>query len=92
MRALWQYCAKASKKRCLVFGSAAELEDILPEIDPKTPIYLDSTLTDGTTAEIYSKILFDQGYRELYLSTGYEPSHFGDLPWVKAILGKDPPF
>ena len=56
------------------------------------PIYIDSNLERDIKGEELAKTLYDQGYTNLYLCTGYPPETFGKMPWLKAIIGKEPPF
>ena len=63
-------------------------ESALPK---DTPIFVDSSLRDGVKGEEVSRQLYEQGFTELYLATGYDPSQFGPLPWIRAIRGKSPP-
>jgi len=41
------------------------------------------------TSQDIAKNLFELGYKNLYLATGYEPDQFSHVTWVKAIVGKD---
>ena len=89
---LWEMSAFMHNKSFLAFSSIADLEAALPEIDSKTAIYIDSELGSEVKGETYAQTLFERGYTELYLATGYDISHFGPLPWIKAIMSKEPPF
>ncbi len=88
----WELNASVHGKKILIFSNLTDFEAALPGIDPKTPIYIDSELGDDLKGEEYSKILFEQGYTELYLATGHDPEYFGPLPWIKEIVTKLPPF
>ncbi len=88
----WEISASMHGKDILIFNHLDDFEEALPGIDPATPIYIDSELEDGLKGEEYAKNLFDQGYAEIYLATGHDASHFGPLPWIKAIVSKLPPF
>ena len=39
-----------------------------------------------------AKQLFDMGYTVLFLATGHHSGDFPVMPWIKAIVGKKPPF
>lgn len=47
---------------------------------------------DSQRGEILSKQVFEMGYTNLYLVTGYEAKDFKSLPHIKEVLGKAPPF
>lgn len=40
----------------------------------------------------FARELYIKGFTQLYLATGYDATHFGDMPWIKAFVGKNPPF
>lgn len=52
----------------------------------------DSNLQNGEKGEEISKTLYDLGFTQLYLATGYQPEKFGQLPWIKQVVGKAPPW
>ena len=87
----WEVAAMGADKDILVFNTVEALEDALAAIDPATPIYIDSELGNGIKGEEYAESLFKRGFKELYLATGHEPEHFGALPWIKGIVGKEFP-
>jgi hypothetical protein len=41
---------------------------------------------------MYAKDLHALGFSEIYLATGHQASLFGSMPWIKSIVGKEPPF
>ena len=91
---LWQLFACKKKKRLACFKSTAEFEQqALSNLPKNTPIYIDSHLGEHTeSGQDYAKRLFAQGFNQLYLATGHSASHFGNMPWIKAVVGKEPPF
>jgi hypothetical protein len=40
---------------------------------------------------MFAKFLYEQGFQNLYLATGYEKDRFDDMPWIKDIVTKEPP-
>lgn len=60
--------------------------------DKAIPIYIDSDLKDGQKGEEFAEQLFKQGFVNLYLSTGFDSDHFQGIPWLKGVVGKQPPF
>lgn len=60
--------------------------------DKNIPIYIDSDLKEKMPGEIFAKFLYEQGFSTLYLATGYDKDRYGDMPWIKDIVSKDPPF
>jgi hypothetical protein len=37
-----------------------------------------------------SKELFNLGFKNLYLTTGYESDQFSHVTWIKGVVGKTP--
>lgn len=38
------------------------------------------------------KELYEKGFKNIYLSTGYQNTDFSEMYWIKEIVGKLPPF
>lgn len=57
-------------------------------------IYIDSELGNGSKGEIEARKLFEMGFKNIFLSTGYQAEDFDlkSLPWIKGIINKRPPF
>ncbi len=55
-------------------------------------IYIDSDLGSVIKGENFAKQLYEDGFTEIYLTTGYPKSRFNECFWVKDIVGKIPPF
>lgn len=92
LRRCWQLAANAQGKSILTFASTTEFETVLANIDRNTPLYIDSNLGDNITGEEYAKQLFEQGFHEIYLATGYAADQFDPMPWIRGISDKYPPF
>lgn len=89
---IWELEAEAQGK---VVNTFISVEDFLLEkdnIQKDTPIYIDSNLGRGVKGEIFAQELHKQGFKELYLATGYPADSFAEIPWIKAIVGKEPIF
>lgn len=92
LRKGWMSAAKAAGKYLICFSSIAECEKRLAELPPDTTFYIDSDLGEGIRGEDFAKVLFDKGYRELYLTTGMPAQKFEHCFWLRAVLTKEPPF
>jgi hypothetical protein len=92
VRMTWSMSAKSHGKAFKAFATPAEFQAIAPTIAPGTPIYIDSNLAGGIKGQDVAKALYEAGFKELYLATGYEPDSFSSMPWIKKIVGKDPPW
>lgn len=88
----WLYCAELAGKNLAIFNHVSELEAVLIKFPHGTPIYLDSHLSNNVKGEEYAKLLYERGFKTIYLVTGYPPEHFPPMPWITKILGKKPEF
>ncbi len=88
----WSRAARRCSKKLRVFSTAGELLVEIDKIDIRSPIYLDSYLDERTRGEIVARDLHARGFRNLYLATGHSPNTFGDMPWIKEIVGKHAPW
>jgi two-component sensor histidine kinase/FixJ family two-component response regulator len=61
----------------------------LPKVTKDTPIYIDYELEQNLNGIEVAKILFEQGYTQLYLCTGHSDFKISDYPFLKAVVGKD---
>jgi signal transduction histidine kinase len=92
-RQVWQKSATDHGKAILVFSSITEFYAKCPAIDRSTPIFLDSDLGNGVAGEHEAKsISKDLGFQHIYLATAHAPSDFHPTPWLKAVVGKAPPW
>ncbi|MBI4669294.1 MAG: hypothetical protein HY747_08950, partial [Elusimicrobia bacterium] len=46
----------------------------------------------GVKGEEFAQELHAKGFTNLYLATGHSADRFQGLPWLKAVVGKEPPF
>ncbi len=90
--ASWKLAAREAGIPFLGFASSAELFARIGEFSPSTVFYLDAKLPEGERGEWVAKRLYDSGFRELHLVTGYPPEEFASCIWLKSILAKDPPW
>jgi FixJ family two-component response regulator len=88
----WEMAGATVNKNVKIYHSAAKLLSEIERYSQSTPLYIDSQLEGQMSGEELAKILYDKGYRELYLATGYPPEHFSHCTWLKAVVGKNPPF
>lgn len=93
LRICWSHSAKKAGKQIKSFSNPNELKMSLSTIEKETPFYIDSCLGDGVIeGQDFAKELFEMGYENLYLSTGYEKEKFAEMPWIKDVIGKTPPW
>lgn len=88
----WKMAAKRKNKIVRVYAGAEEFWKESGAFPKDTPIYVDSNLADGVKGEDVSWMMGKKGFSNLHLATGYEASQFEEMPWLKGIVGKDPPW
>jgi signal transduction histidine kinase len=79
-------------KRVLAFNRIIDLKLALPFFNNTIPIYIDFDLNDELCGRELSKELYEMGFANLNLITGYPSAYLEKMPWIKNILGKEPPF
>ena len=87
----WKFYGKSVGKRVKAFNTIPSINEII-NYNINIPIYIDSDLGCAISGQEYAKELHELGFLNLYLSTGFPANYFGDLPWIKEIIGKEPPF
>jgi hypothetical protein len=92
LRMTWQCAAKNAGICLYTYSSPNEFKNAISQFEKTTAIYIDSDLSNGLKGEIFSKELHQQGFTEIYLTTGFAPGHFQNMSWIKSIIGKTPPF
>ena len=88
----WEQRALSVNKKIKTFNNTQAFKNVMSCYNKKTPVYIDSDLRESIKGEEFAKYLYDHGFTELYLATGHDKSSFGDLSWIKEIVGKDSPF
>jgi hypothetical protein len=53
---------------------------------------LSTAYANGIKGEEIAEKLFDMGFNNIYLATGYDADYFSDIPFIRGIVGKSPPF
>lgn len=91
-RCNWELVARIQGKRLITFSHPSSLMEHLGAIPKQVSIYVDMNLSDGIKGDAVSRELFENGFENVYLSTGAMPSGEHEYWWVKGIIGKDPPF
>jgi signal transduction histidine kinase len=75
------------------FSSFASVDKFIEEsssIEKESLIYIDSYLGDDIRGEVESEKVFNLGFINLFLSTGFQKDDFQKPIWIKAIHSKNP--
>jgi FixJ family two-component response regulator len=92
IRSGWEIVAKRKDIPIHTFSSVEEFIDSETTYSKDISIYIDSNLENGFKGEVESKKLYQLGYANLFLSTGYLDFDPSSYPWLKGVVGKKPPF
>ncbi|MFH1356777.1 MAG: hypothetical protein ABII18_06540 [bacterium] len=92
IHASWTFVAKSKGKVVRCYAKANEFIQEIGMYHKETPIYIDSNLGENVRGEIVAKNIHEKGFENIYLATGYNPEEFTQMPWIKAVVGKEPPF
>lgn len=93
IRLSWKLSAKKEGKEILSLENYDLLKKELVNITLETPFYIDSSLGEKSLkGELIAKELYELGYKELFMSTGYQKDEFINMPWIKGVIGKRAPF
>jgi signal transduction histidine kinase len=87
----WKLAAESNNKTFLGFKSKEEFYIYKSKLNKNVNIYIDSNLGPNQKGEDLAKDLFKEGFKKLYLATGYDSSSFPKMDFVLSIVGKEPP-
>lgn len=88
----WKMSAKTKGINFVGLTNPQDLISMAGGLSREAPIYLDSHLGNGVKGEDIAKDLAAMGFNNLYLTTGYIPGSLPPMPWIKQIVGKEPPW
>lgn len=88
----WIYAAKRTQKRLMCVFDMAGFETIAADLTQVTPVYIDLNLGNGVRGLDIAKLLYDRGFRMLYIVTGYVDFEPADYPFLAGVGEKVPPF
>ncbi|HPI39360.1 MAG TPA: HAMP domain-containing sensor histidine kinase [Pseudobdellovibrionaceae bacterium] len=87
----WNIVATDLKKSILCFENEALFLNSANSIDLNTPIYIDVNLANGVSGLVVAKGVFDLGFKNIHLATGYDADSIDRPQYIKSIIGKDFP-
>jgi signal transduction histidine kinase len=94
MRLSWKSKVHELNRTVFTFETIDQFLENCSMIPLDSLIFIDSCLKNGIKGEVEAKRIFEVGFKEIFLSTGYNKSDFNlvELPWIKDIVSKSPPF
>jgi FixJ family two-component response regulator len=90
----WKFAAKQAGLTISCFSSIELFCKEHEKFPLSSIIYVDSNLGENIKGEVESKKIFELGFSQIYITTGYSPDDIsaGRIPWIKGVISKDPPF
>ncbi len=92
VRLTWSYSANKLGISFKEYSNADDMMKMLGTFSKDTFFYIDSDLGDEVKGEDVAKNLYELGYKNIYLATGYEAEHFQYLTFLKGVVGKMVPW
>jgi signal transduction histidine kinase len=87
----WEMKAKKSGQNLKIFKSSIEVFSNIHQFPADTTFYIDSEL-DNEKGEDIALRLYNMGYLNLIMCSGYSKDKFSHLTYIKSIITKSPPF
>ena len=91
IREIWVYACKKAGLRVHAYSAPEEFQKNIDSYKTNTPIYIDSQLENNIKGEQFALELYNQGFTEIHLTTGFHSDRFENMYWIKSITGKEPP-
>ena len=92
IRAVWELAAEESGKIINTYKNPNDFISDMHHYNKNTTIYINSELKSDLPGEVYAKNFYEEGFREIHLASGYQAEKFSQMPWIKSVIGKQPPF
>ncbi|SFM08423.1 sensor histidine kinase [Legionella jamestowniensis] len=92
MRCTWELAADAAGVEIATYSSFEKLEKELCQFDKNSLIFIDSHLGNNINGQDCAKQLYNLGYHNLHLTTGYPTIDIKKSYWLRSVIGKEPPF
>ncbi len=86
----WSMYCQRNNLKFIGFKSVSAFLSSCSTIDRDSKIFIDSNLGNGVKGEFEAEKLFQKGFVNLYLATGYEKDSFLKPRWIKDIFSKNP--
>lgn len=88
----WTMAAKKAEVDLMTFASVDEFLESAKSFCQTTAIYIDSNLGENLRGEILSEEIYNLGFTDLHIATGFSSDQIQRPDWIKSVIGKAPPF
>lgn len=88
----WKLYAATKGISIATYNSTSDFCQDMGLFHLNTCIYIDYDLNESISGQDFAKKLYEIGFRDIYLTTGYRDLVFPEMYWIKKVIGKSPPF
>src|SRR5690606_36597648 len=88
----WEHSARLCRRSLKSFHSVSSFLALAHQIPKSIPVYIESHLGKGVRGEDVAKEIHALGFEEIRLTTGFTAEDFPPMPWIKEVVGKEPPW
>lgn len=92
VRLTWEYSAKKHNVNFMSFQNVDDFKKIVEHLEFDSTIHIDSRLSDNQRGENLAYDLHLQGYKSIYITSGYSKNYFSQFHFLKGIRDKSPPW
>lgn len=91
IRTTWEFYAVIKSKKIKSFSDPSSFISDISSYDKRVNIYIDSNLNKDQKGEDFAKYLYQLGFVNIFITTGYDKSRFSEYTFLKGIINKEPP-
>ena len=88
---MWAMVANTKGLNLKLFSTPEEFKEAADFIDRETPIYIDVSLGNGVSGVEFSEKVYQMGFLNISLATGYAAESIVVPPFISGVIGKDFP-
>lgn len=92
VRKNWEAAARRKNINLKTFSAPEDFIKTVSKYETDVAIYIDSELEAGVNGEEIARELYKMGFKNIRLETGHDKDKFKNIPFLRGITGKEPPF
>ncbi|MBP7796867.1 MAG: hypothetical protein KA059_08855, partial [Elusimicrobiales bacterium] len=92
VRKNWEIKSRKNGINLKTYANPIDFIETAHNYPKETQIYIDSELGNDIKGEEIAKELYEKGFKNIYIETGYSKDKFKDKKYIKDIISKEPPF
>lgn len=92
VRLTWESVAKRKNINFVAYANPSDLYKDIEFIDRSSRLYIDSLLGNDVKGEDIAADLFQKGFKEIYITSGFNKEFFNHLTFIRDVRDKRPPW